>query len=219
MARFPVTVEQFRSFVESSVYRPRDPESLEGPANQPVVYVTWNDVLAYCVWLGKRLVELARERRRDGEADAMWSAVAQGELGVALPSEAEWEKAARGADGRIFPWGDRFDENRANSSAAGIGDRSAVGCFPGGVSRYGCEDMSGNVWEWTRSLRGSYPYLSGDGRENLETSERGLRVLRGGAFFNDSRFVRCAARVWYVPDLRYDYFGFRVVLSPFRSGL
>ena len=185
--------------------------------------MTWNDALAYCHWLGERWRELAGERRGVGEAGAMWSAVAKGELVVTLPSEAEWEKAARGVDGRIFPWGDKFDENRANAEETDLGERSTVGCFPGGASPCGCEELSGNVWEWTRSLGFSiephflYPYLAGDGRENLEAHER--RVLRGGAFFNEPRAVRCAIRVGEHPDYQLHDIGFRVVLSPFRSGL
>jgi formylglycine-generating enzyme required for sulfatase activity len=219
MARFPVTVAQFRAFVKGSGRQPEDAKSLEGPSNHPVVYVTWNDALAYCGWLNERLVEMARERQAGAGAAGMWSAIAQGELRAVLPSEAEWEKAARGTDGRISPWGDNFDANRANSDDAGVGDRSALGCFPGGSSPYGCEEMSGNVWEWTRSSDASYPYVAADGREDLEAPAQRLRVLRGGAFYGDPGDVRCAIRSGDDPRGRDDFVGFRVVLSPFRSGL
>ena len=147
-------------------------------------------------------------------------------LTVQLPSEAQWEKAARGRDGRLFPWGDKADPNRANHIGAGIGTTSAVGCFPGGASIYGVEEMSGNVWEWTRSLWGrdwrspefGYPYQPEDGREDLWADSTVRRVLRGGAFNYADRFARCACRVAYSP-LKYPwYFGFRLVVSPVCVG-
>ncbi len=112
-----------------------------------------------------------------------------------------------------YPWGNESDPNRANYDDTGIGLTSAVGCFPGGASPYGVEDLSGNVWEWTRSLYENYPYDPGDGRENLE--EEGSRVLRGGAFGFAADYVRCASRVTWGPGYRVLNRGFRVVVSPF----
>jgi formylglycine-generating enzyme required for sulfatase activity len=221
LSRYPVTVAQFRAFVEQSGYEPEDPDSLRGLANHPVVYISWYEAVRYCQWLTEHLREwpdtpepLATLLRKEG-----WQ--------VMLPSEAEWEKAAGGpstgsGDGRIYPWGDEFDANRANTSETRIDELSAVGCFPQGASPYGCLDMAGNVWEWTRSLWGKdygkpdfrYPYDPGDGRERLDAPNNVLRVLRGGAFWGGLGDARCAARRWHYPDSRNDHRGFRVVVRP-----
>jgi formylglycine-generating enzyme required for sulfatase activity len=212
MARYPVTVAQYREFVASVGSEVRVPEGLRAPGNSPVMGVSWYEALAFCDWLTRRWQE-------KGILEKGWR--------VSLPSEAEWEKAARGTDGRAYPWGDEFDPEKANTGESGVGRASAVGCFPGGAGFYGCEEMSGNVWEWTRSLWGTdwqkpqfvYPYDPSDGREDLQASAQILRVLRGGSFIYYSRDARCAARFRFVPVVRDFYVGFRVVLSPFFSGL
>jgi formylglycine-generating enzyme required for sulfatase activity len=220
ISRFPVTVAQFRAFVEASGYEPRDRECLSGTANHPVGLVTWFDALAYCRWLGERLVEQASV---ETSGESLWEGLRSGVLRACLPSEAEWEKAARGLNGRTYPWGEEPDSNRANYEETGLFETSTVGAFSGGASVFGCEEMSGNVWEWTRSLWGEdhrkpgfgYPYQAGDGREDLEAPSQVLRVLRGGAFGSYSEYVRCAFRAWSGPDARSGNIGFRVVLSPF----
>ena len=132
-------------------------------------------------------------------------------------------RAARGTDGRIYPWGNEFDPNKTNVDVTGIGSTSAVGCFPSGASPAGLLDASGNVWEWTRSLWGksysepefTYPYFDRlQERENLKAGREILRVLRGGSWFSGSRFARCAVRSWDYPVLRSYGRGFRVSLSP-----
>ena len=216
MARYPVTVAQFEAFVQASGYKSRDEDWGRGLPNHPVVYVSWYDALAYCKWLTTRLREWPEtpEPLAHLLRDASWC--------VTLPSEAEWEKAARGSDGRRYPWGDAPEPNRANYDETGIGKTSAVGCFPGGVSPHGVEEMSGNVFEWTRSLWRlepdkpifRYPYDSHDGRERLQAVDDVPRVVRGGAFWGAPRRARCAYSGYVgARDVHFG-FGFRVVVRP-----
>ena len=199
IARYPVTVAQFQAFVDNSGRQSADPNSLRGLSNHPVVRVT-------CMRPGLlRLVD-GTAADLDGNARAPGEPAADRGWRITLSSEAQWEKAARGPDGRIFPWGDTPDSNRANYGDTVLRSTSAVGSFPDGASPYGCEDMSGNVWEWTRGLWGriggspiGYPYDPSDGRENLDAGREVLRVLRGGSFPCGKYFVRCAARFRHDP--------------------
>jgi len=218
VARSPVIVVQFRAFVESKKYDAQGPwQRYSGADNEPVVAVTWYDAIAYCNWLEKRL----REGKETPKALA--ELLQSKKWRITLPSEAEWEKAARGTDGRIYPWIGDADPNRANYDQTGIGTTSAVGCFPQGASPYGVEDMSGNVWEWTRSLWGKdwdkasfkYPYNPNDAkREDISAGREMLRVLRGGSFSVGDLSVRCAYRHRGNPASHGRLSGFRVVLAP-----
>jgi formylglycine-generating enzyme required for sulfatase activity len=211
MARYPVTVAQFKVFVEQSGYE-YYPDCLKGLPSHPVVWETWYEAMKYCRWLDEKLhdEECVPEPLRT---------VLKGNpsLHATLPTEAEWEKAARGTDGRKYPWGEEFDSQKANTGEAEIGGTNAVGCFTDGASPYGLLDMSGNVWEWTRSLLYfDYPYSKKlEEREDLDAERETARVVRGGAFSSVPRITRCTYRVRGIPFDRIDDFGFRVALSPF----
>ncbi|HEX6902302.1 MAG TPA: SUMF1/EgtB/PvdO family nonheme iron enzyme [Thermoanaerobaculia bacterium] len=191
IGRYPVTVAQFREYVEA-IGSEFEYFYWMGSSNEPTVAVTWEEAMVFCRWLTERW-------RGSGRLPEGWH--------VTLPSEEEWEKAARGTDGWDYPWGTEADPERVNYDKAGIGRVSAVGCFSQGKSPSGSEDMSGNVWEWTRSPWGS------------EDKSQLLRVVRGGSFFDGSRNVRCAARIGRVPSLRLAVIGFRVAAIPFSSDL
>jgi formylglycine-generating enzyme required for sulfatase activity len=165
-------------------------------ANHPVVGVNWYEAVAFCHWLSERLGQRIR-----------------------LPTEAEWEKAARGTDGRIYPWGGEADPERMNYGDTGIGTTSAVGCFARGVSPYGCDDMSGNVWEWCATKNGEdYPYnVAEDEWSEAYLSGTDVRVLRGGAFYDADDRVRAAVRFRNNPYFRDRNIGFRVVVAPIGS--
>jgi formylglycine-generating enzyme required for sulfatase activity len=163
-----------------------------------VVNVSWDDALAYCRWLSQV----------SGQS-------------ITLPSEAQWEKAARGdKDKRAYPWGDTWNKTKCNTAELGLGDTTPVGIFPEGASPYGCLDMAGNVWEWTRSAYHEYPYDPADGREDLNGTDV-LRVLRGGSWFIHGDGARVPGRGRYYPLYRDDTDGFRVMVAPISqaSGL
>ena len=129
---------------------------------------------------------------------------------MALPSEAEWEYAARGNTSRRYPWGNSLDPEKANYEATGIGRTAAVGCFPESATpEVGVEDLAGNVREWTRSKLAPYPYHPDDGREDRKGNS--LRVIRGGAFLS-LRSLRAARRLGELPQNCEDDIGFRIVI-------
>jgi formylglycine-generating enzyme required for sulfatase activity len=196
IAKYPVTVAEYACFVRATNHA--EPESqynqsmwawqLSERLDHPLVNVTWYDALAYAKWLAQLTGEPWR-----------------------LPSEAEWEKTARGTDGRIYPWGDVFETSRANTIEGGKQATTPVGSYPSGASPYGALDMAGNVWEWTNSILKPYPYVAGDGRERADSTED--RVLRGGSWTNNAGNARAACRADGEPGLLDDIYGFRLALA------
>lgn len=199
IAQYPLTVAEYACVVGQTVqgnkiaepptkYNVSWQQQLQHP-DHPVVNISWNDSLRYSQWLAT-------------VTGQQWR----------LPSEAEWEKAARGPDGRLYPYGNTFDANKANTSEGKKGPTTPVGSYPQGASPYGLLDCSGNVWEWTSSIFKDYPYQANDGRENLTATEN--RVLRGGSWNDVSRSTRSAFRNYFVRVDYLSYFiGVRLAVS------
>ena len=182
IGRYPVTNVQYKCFLDANPAQPVPSDDWAVPynwdkqmrycpvdkADHPVVLVSWNDAWAFCEWAGLR-----------------------------LPAEQEWEKAARGVDGRIYPWGDEWIDGRCNTIETRIGGTTRVGQYsPQSDSPFGCADMAGNVWEWTASWH---------------TRKQTDRVLRGGSWNSYQKAVRVSLRYNYPPDLASNHIGFRVV--------
>lgn len=224
MGRYPVTVEEFAVFINAGGYTTRhlwsetgwqwraaqrvtypaywDEARFCGQPDFPIVGVSWFTAQAYCAWL----------RHETG-------------LPYRLPHEVEWEKAARGPDGHRYPWGNRWDRTRCNTTPqvadswdswddpapADEAGLLPVGQFsPQGDSPYGCADMAGNVWEWCVSPLSRYPL-----RPGYETTrpEDDPRVVRGGSWYDGPEDARCATRYCYHPHGRDNVVGFRLALS------
>jgi len=192
MARTPVTNTQYQAYIEATKANPpslwEGGKALRGTENHPVVSVSWEDARRYCDWLTETSGRAFR-----------------------LPTEAEWEKAARGPDGRVYPWGDVWDPALCNTSETGLEATTPVDCYPLGASPYGVLDLAGNVWEWTSSARAGYPYNAADGREVADAGNSVRRVVRGGSCLLDHRYARCAIRYGSDPHRRPWVYGFRVV--------
>ena len=201
IARHEVTVGEFNGFVRAGRWTV-DQRALSGPSTHPVTFVSWPDALAYCRWLETTLKTSATTARHT-------KALLDGGWRVTLPTEAEWEKAARGTDGRRYPWGQEPLRTRANYEGTGT---TPVGFFACPECAYGLADMSGNVWEWTRSPHQPYPYDPSDDSANLDADA--LWVIRGGHFGDSARLVRTTTRGAADPGARRPFIGFRVVIVP-----
>jgi serine/threonine protein kinase len=192
--RLPVTNRQFAKFLEVTAYKPAhndffahfaDARPPERLLQHPAVHVSWLDACAYAQWAGK-----------------------------SLPTEAQWEKAARGTDGRKYPWGKSApDATRANYGLMRRGTM-AVGSHPAGASPYGVEDMAGNVWEWCQDVDSQDFYANGPSHNPCNHGDhpaKGRRVVRGGAFLYDAHSVRTFSRSSFEPSVRSRAIGFRCV--------
>ena len=206
ISKYLITNTQYRAFVQDGGYTaawrrcwteagwqwkgeqtgPETSDSTFGLPNHPVVNVTWHEAMAFCGWLGEKLG-----------------------YPVTLPSEAQWEQAARSPDGRRYPWGSQITPQHANYAETNIGTTTAVGIFPLGISAYGALDMTGNVFEWclTRWKEYYWPFED-DSTGNVQ------RVIRGGSFNSNARQARGASRVKLSPEAWWKDQGFRVVAPP-----
>ncbi|MDD2923041.1 MAG: SUMF1/EgtB/PvdO family nonheme iron enzyme [Anaerolineales bacterium] len=194
IGRFAITNQDYSKFLrEQGKPVILKPEKLK----HPLVNISWYNAWEYIEWLNKNKLPKG--------------------LIFYLPSEAEWEKAARGVEGNIYPWGNTFDKNRCNSLESGNKGTTTVGRYsPQGDSPFGCADMSGNIWEWTRSLyEFKYPYDPNDERECCETMINSMaRVLRGGSSSGGIRGLHCAYRHKINAFGHGDHIGFRVAICP-----
>lgn len=201
MARYEITVAQYAAFVRASGHPAPDRRTLQAPPTHPVTFVAWTDAVAYARWLDGAL-------RGDPDTPPALRTLLDDGWHVSLPTEAQWEKAARGTDARIYPWGDAPSRERANfrsRSTAPVGSYECPGCA------HGLADMAGNVWEWTRSPYQPYPYDEADDRETV--ARDALWVMRGGSFQDTEQLVRAANRGGADPGARRAFIGFRVALT------
>jgi formylglycine-generating enzyme required for sulfatase activity len=202
IGRYEVTVQQFKSYLDDTLSSNTQP--LQAPPTHPVSNISWPDALAYCRWLEARLLEASAKDGR--ELPERIRQLFRDGWRVDLPDETQWEKAARGTDGRIFPWGNELRTDLANIGSSGTVPVGSIKCPE---CAYGLADMTGNVWELTRSP--FKPYLeSADDHQGLDADA--LWVMRGGSFNDPPRSARAAVRGGADPGARRPFIGFRLVL-------
>jgi formylglycine-generating enzyme required for sulfatase activity/energy-coupling factor transporter ATP-binding protein EcfA2 len=218
MAKYPVTNMQYRRFIEAGGYQNQEYWEKKGKqwleqserkvphfwhtsqwntALQPVVGVTWYEAEAYANWMHQVCLHqglLTPEGKMDIPE----------RYRVQLPQETEWEYAARGSDGREYPWGNEFIAEYANTEENELGITTTVNTYVDSASPFGILDLSGNVWEW---------------QQNLHSNKEPYPVIRGGSWHFNQRFARCAFRLRFNPDSFNNIIGFRLILSPIERSL
>ena len=177
--KYPVTVGEYKEFVKATGYKSEadNYRPQDFFDNLPITYVSWDDASAFAEWLGKR-----------------------------LPTEAEWEYAARGTDGRTWPWGNEWSFKKLASREGGYTEPVPAGKFPQGQSPFGVMDMAGNVWEWTSDKEQPYPYKG-------PSSEGNLKIFKGGSWSHDKKYARCSMRYLAARDGWANDLGFRCVMD------
>ncbi len=200
IGKYPVTNAQYAAFVKATRHKSAAWKGIpRGKEDHPVVDVSWRDAVAFCQWVSEK-----------------------SGYDVKLPTEAQWEKAARGAGGRIYPWDNKWDAARANTKEGGPGDTTPVGKYsPAGDSPYGAADMSGNVWEWCADWWKEDEYKKRADKQvrDPQGPQQGSRhVFRGGSYYYDYIHARCAFRYRFIVPGRWNVgFGFRVACAPHPS--
>ncbi len=187
IGKYCVTNAQYAKFVKETGHRPPDNDFWNRPekANHPVTHVSWDDAMAYAKWAG-----------------------------CDLPTEAQWEKAARGPQGYAYPWGNEWDQSKCrNGKNIGSETTAPVDAYPEGASGYGTHQQSGNVWEWCYDWCDEKYYKSSGAARNPKGPASGShRVFRGGSWGNvNGSIFRGARRGWFDPSIRCDDLGFRLV--------
>jgi formylglycine-generating enzyme required for sulfatase activity len=213
IGRCPITNAEYHQFVWNTGYQvPKDwigfhfPEST---GNHPVVGISKKDALAYCDWLNQQLGREQAVRQFIGKNQG--GGIGQN-IQYRLPSEAEWERAARGRDDRLYPWGEEFDPWRCNTIESGKRSTTAVGEYsPSGDSPWGIADMAGNIFEWTGSYITPYPYDESEASQNPDGKR--LCVVRGGSWYYSHKLARCTSRESVLPTFTSLSLGFRLARS------
>ncbi|HEY3289294.1 MAG TPA: bifunctional serine/threonine-protein kinase/formylglycine-generating enzyme family protein [Anaerolineae bacterium] len=186
IGKYDVTNAQYAVFAAATDRNWKIPD---GKENEPVVNVTWDDAVAFCQWASQ-----VSGRK------------------VSLPTEAQWEKAARGTDGRFYPWGNQAPDNNLLNFNMKVGTTTPVGQFsPAGDGPFGSADMAGNVLQWTSTIAAAYPYKADDGRE--DPTSRAERVYRGSSYSDPAHAARVSVRAWQPPTFSNKFLGFRIVVA------